>query len=41
MGAEVEESPLLEAITREWLVMIQQVRKGLMSAVVICELWGD
>jgi hypothetical protein len=34
-----EESPLLEAVAREWLVKIQQARKGLVGAVVICEWW--
>jgi hypothetical protein len=37
---EVEESPLLVAIAREWLVKTQQAGKGLASAVVrICEVW--
>jgi hypothetical protein len=35
---EAEESPLLEAVTREGLVKTQQAGKGLASAVVICEL---
>jgi hypothetical protein len=34
---EAEESPLLEAIAREWLVKIQ-AGKGLAGAVVICEV---
>jgi hypothetical protein len=38
---EGEESLLLEVITRERLVKIQQAEKGLMSAVVICKFWGD
>jgi hypothetical protein len=36
---EVEESPVLEAVAREWLVKTQQAGKGLAGAVVICELW--
>jgi hypothetical protein len=36
---EAEESPLLEAIAREWLVKTQQAGKGLVGAVVIFELW--
>jgi hypothetical protein len=36
---ETEESPLLEAVTRERLVKTQQTREGLADAVVICELW--
>jgi hypothetical protein len=36
---EAEESPQLEAITREQLVKTQQAGKGLVCAVVICELW--
>jgi hypothetical protein len=36
---EVEESPMLEAVTRERLVKTQQVEKVLAGAVVICELW--
>jgi hypothetical protein len=39
MTAEVEDSPLLEAATRERLVKAQQARKCLVGAVVICELW--
>jgi hypothetical protein len=35
---EAEESPLLEAGVRERLVKTQQARKGLVNAVVICEL---
>jgi hypothetical protein len=35
LSAEAEESPLLEAITREWLVKIQQAEKDLACAVVI------
>jgi hypothetical protein len=36
---EAEESLLLEAIAREQLVKTQQEGKGLVGAVVICELW--
>jgi hypothetical protein len=36
---EAEESPLLEADAREQLVKTQQAGKGLVVAVVICELW--
>jgi hypothetical protein len=36
---EAEESPLLEAVCREWLVKTQQAGKGLAGAVVICEVW--
>jgi hypothetical protein len=36
---EGEESSLLEAVAREWLVKTQQAGKGLVGAVVICELW--
>jgi hypothetical protein len=36
---EDEESALLEAVARERLVNIQQAGKGLVDAVVICELW--
>jgi hypothetical protein len=36
--AEAEESPMLEAVTRERLVKTQQSGKGLAGAVVICEL---
>jgi hypothetical protein len=36
---EAEESPLLAAIAREWLVKTQQARKSFEGAVVICELW--
>jgi hypothetical protein len=39
LSAEAEESPLLEAVTRERLVKTQQAGKGLASAVVICVLW--
>jgi hypothetical protein len=36
---EAEECPLLEAIASERLVKTQQAGKGLVCAVVICELW--
>jgi hypothetical protein len=36
---EAEESPLLEAIAREWLVKTLQAGKGLVGAVVICKVW--
>jgi hypothetical protein len=36
---EAEESPLLEAVAREWLVKTQQAGKSLAGAVVFCELW--
>jgi hypothetical protein len=39
LSAEAEESPLLEAVTKEQLVKTQQAGKGLANAVVICELW--
>jgi hypothetical protein len=38
LTAEAEESPLLEAVTRERLVKIQQDRKDLACAV-ICKAW--
>jgi hypothetical protein len=39
VSTEAEESPLLEAIARKWLVKTKQAGKGLVCAVVICELW--
>jgi hypothetical protein len=39
LSAEAEEFSLLEAVTRERFVKIQQAGKGLADAVVICELW--
>jgi hypothetical protein len=36
---EAEESPLLQAVAREWLVNTQQAGKGLADAAVICELF--
>jgi hypothetical protein len=35
---EAEESPLLEAVAREWLEKTQQAGKGLVGAVVICNV---
>jgi hypothetical protein len=37
LSAEVEESTLLKAVTRERLLKTQQAGKGLERAVVICE----
>jgi hypothetical protein len=39
LSAEAEESPLLEAVTRERLVKKQQALEGLVGAVVICKVW--
>jgi hypothetical protein len=39
LSAEAEESPLLEAVTRERLMKTQQAGKYLAGAVVIFELW--
>jgi hypothetical protein len=39
MSKKADESPLLEAIAREWLVKTKQAGKGLVGAMVICELW--
>jgi hypothetical protein len=36
---ETQKSPLLEAVDNERLVKTQQAGKGLVGAVVICELW--
>jgi hypothetical protein len=36
---EAEESPLLKAVAKEWLVKTQQAGKDLAGAVVVCELW--
>jgi hypothetical protein len=36
---EIEEAPMLEAVTRERLVKTQQAGKGMEGALVICELW--
>jgi hypothetical protein len=38
-GRDAEESPLLEVVTRKWLLKIQQTGKNLAGAVVICESW--
>jgi hypothetical protein len=35
---EAQESSLLEAVAKEWL-MTQQAGKGLTGAVVICKVW--
>jgi hypothetical protein len=32
-------NPLVEAVTREWLVKTGQVGKGLADPVVICKVW--
>jgi hypothetical protein len=39
LSAEAEESPLLEAVTRERLVKTQQAGRDLACAVVICKVW--
>jgi hypothetical protein len=39
LSLEAEESPLLEAVTRQRLAKTQHAGKGLAGAVVICELW--
>jgi hypothetical protein len=39
LSEKAEESPLLEAVTKEWLVKTLQAGKALAGAVVICELW--
>jgi hypothetical protein len=36
---EAEESPLLEAVTREQLVKTKQAGNDLAGVVMICELW--
>jgi hypothetical protein len=36
---DIEESSLLEAVTRERLMKTQQAGKGLAGVVTICELW--
>jgi hypothetical protein len=38
-SAEAEESPPLEAVTREQLVKTLQAGKNLVGGVVICEVW--
>jgi hypothetical protein len=40
ISVEAEESPPLEAITKEWLVNTQQAGKNLVHAVVICKVWS-
>jgi hypothetical protein len=39
LSEEAEETPLLEAVTREQLVKTQQAGKDLAGAVVISEVW--
>jgi hypothetical protein len=39
LSMEAEGSPLLEAISREWLVKTQQAGRDLACAVVICKVW--
>jgi hypothetical protein len=39
LNAEAEESPLLEAVTRERLVKTQEAGKDLECTVVICKVW--
>jgi hypothetical protein len=39
LSSEAEESPLLEAVTRERLVKTQQAGKDLACAVVILKVW--
>jgi hypothetical protein len=39
VSAEAEESPLLEAVTRERLVKRQQTEKDLACALEICKVW--
>jgi hypothetical protein len=36
---EANESPLLEAVNREWLMKTQQAGKSLAGTVVICKVW--
>jgi hypothetical protein len=36
---EAEESPLLEAVAKEWLMKTQQAGKRVSGSMVICELW--
>jgi hypothetical protein len=40
LSAEAEESPLLEAVTRERLVKTQQTGKDLGCTMVIGKIWG-
>jgi hypothetical protein len=39
LSAEAEESPILEAVTRQLLVKTQQAGKDLACVVVICKMW--
>jgi hypothetical protein len=39
LKVEAEESPLIEAVTREQLMKTQQAGKDLACAVVICKVW--
>jgi hypothetical protein len=39
LACEAEESPLLDAIAKEWLVKTKQAGKGLSGPVVIWEVW--
>jgi hypothetical protein len=39
LNAQTEESPLLEAVTRERMVKTHQAGKDLACTVVICEMW--
>jgi hypothetical protein len=39
LSVEAEKSPVLEAVSREWLVKTQQAGKDLACAVVICKAW--
>jgi hypothetical protein len=39
LSAEAEESPLLQAVTRERLVIRQHVGRDLVCVVVICKMW--
>jgi hypothetical protein len=36
---EAEESPLLEATDREWLVKTRQAGKDVVLVEVVCKLW--
>jgi hypothetical protein len=39
VSAEAQETPLLEAVTRERLVKTLQAGKGLVRALVNCKVW--
>jgi hypothetical protein len=39
LSEEAEESRLLQAVTREWLVKTGQAGKDLACAMVICKMW--